>query len=182
MQDNFKISDIFDKNINFLIGSGASYGLLPTLALKILDAEGHSQTIESLSTHFDNSGKSGLKALLFMHYFLTCIKPAIEMNYDALVAPAQTNVLTNYTSFLGTILQMLKRRSGQQNKCNIFTTNYDGCLENAADSLLKRNSDDFILNDGTRGFLKLFLHAKNYDLCVQKTGILEKNIIGIPQI
>ena len=44
------INDIWQNNINFLIGSGASFGLFPTLATKI-----KSETIETLGKYFDDT-------------------------------------------------------------------------------------------------------------------------------
>ena len=52
MEDKIKITDIYDKNINFLIGAGASYGLFPTLALKIKDKQdGDEQSIMPVEGH-----------------------------------------------------------------------------------------------------------------------------------
>lgn len=39
-----RVSDVYNKNLNFLIGSGASSGLFPTLALGIKDDAGVAQT------------------------------------------------------------------------------------------------------------------------------------------
>lgn len=40
MSEFIKAEDIYDKNLNFLLGSGASFGLFPTLALQIVDETG----------------------------------------------------------------------------------------------------------------------------------------------
>lgn len=53
MSQKININDIYDKNINFLIGSGASYGLFPTLALNIKGNASEEETIETLTTHFE---------------------------------------------------------------------------------------------------------------------------------
>ncbi|VTO19416.1 Uncharacterised protein [Klebsiella variicola] len=63
--------DIYNKNINILIGSGASADLFPTLSLAIKNAEGRRETIETLATQFENSPEK--QTALFMHYYNTCI-------------------------------------------------------------------------------------------------------------
>ncbi|MEE4755023.1 hypothetical protein V2K79_23475 [Pseudomonas alliivorans] len=44
--------DIYNKNVNILIGSGASANLFPTLGLQIRDAQGNWETIETLSKKY----------------------------------------------------------------------------------------------------------------------------------
>jgi len=68
-------SDIYDKNLNFLIGSGASAGLLPTLELGLKDsATGSWHTLETLATHF--AGDDDVECLLFSYYVENVIAPA----------------------------------------------------------------------------------------------------------
>ena len=69
MEEFIKVEDIYDKNLNFLLGSGASYGLFPTLALKILDDEGKPHTVETLATSFGENDPRF--TLVFMHYYST---------------------------------------------------------------------------------------------------------------
>src|SRR5690554_7611757 len=75
-------SEIVDKNINFLIGSGASYGIAPTLELKIKQANGCPHTDETLGKHFEDQAKPGLMTLLLMHYYVECIKPILLFSYE----------------------------------------------------------------------------------------------------
>lgn len=53
MADAIKLGDIYDKNLNFLVGSGASVGLFPTLALRLRNDAGDAHTLESLATWFE---------------------------------------------------------------------------------------------------------------------------------
>ena len=47
-------ADIYEKNLNFLLGSGASYGLLPTLALRVKEkGSGKAHTVETLATKYE---------------------------------------------------------------------------------------------------------------------------------
>lgn len=183
MTDKLNISEIYDKNINFLIGSGASYGLFPTLALDIKDEWGESQTVETLATLFDQENKDSLYTLLFMHYYKECIEPVIQFNLeDVKENQHQKSVTYNYQRFLDTILTILQRRKNDDKTCNIFTTNYDGCFAYVADDMLRRGNIDFIVNDGARGFNKRYLQAKNFNSSVSQTGIFERHRTTIPQI
>lgn len=181
MAELIKVGDIYDKNLNFLLGSGASFGLFPTLALKILDHEGNPHTIETLATSFDENDPR--ITLVFMHYYTTCIKPVIEFNLNAAEAdPHKLEVIENYGAFLETVLQLLQRRKPMEKRCNVFTTNYDGCIAHTADTLFKRANVDFVLNDGARGFHRRFLQARNFNSFVCQTGIFERHTSGTPQI
>lgn len=181
MTEFIKPEDIYDKNLNFLLGSGASFGLFPTLELKMKDSEGMRYTIESLATSFDESDPKF--TLIFMHYYVTCIKPVIEFNLDVVKADAtKKTVVANYTTFVETTLQLLQKRKPMEKRCNVFTTNYDGCIAHIADSLFKRGNVDFVLNDGARGFHRRFLQAKNFNSFLCQSGVFERHTSGIPQI
>ena len=119
MNQKININDIYDKNINFLIGSGASYGLFPTLALNIKGTAGENQTIETLATLFDE--ESDEYALLFMHYYKECIEPAIIFDIETVGAePIKKAVIENYKKFIDTLLIILERRKSNEKSCNIF--------------------------------------------------------------
>lgn len=182
MSSKINISDIYDKNLNFLIGSGASFGLFPTLALKIKDKKGDAQTIESLATLFDKITNRTSYSLLFMHYYKSCIEPIIAFDLeDARADPVKMKVVKNYEVFITTILMMLQRRKNDK-KCNIFTTNYDGCFAHVVDEMLQRGNEDFIVNDGGRGFSKRYLQAKNFNSFLCQTGVFERHVSEVPQI
>jgi hypothetical protein len=83
---------------------------------------------------------------------------------------------------LATLLGLLDRRKDLNRKINIFTTNYDGCLAHTADSILMKGSHDFVVNDGTSGFHKKYLHSKNFSTFQCQTGIFERSNYGIPQL
>ena len=183
--NNISLNDIYDKNINFLIGSGASYGLFPTLAVDIKGNGGEWQSIETLATHFEQSGNEDAKTLLFMYYFNVCIKPVMEFDLqspDITSAPIKIEVINNYRKFLDTVLTVLQRKKEYERKCNIFTTNYDGCFSYIADEILKEGAIDFTVNDGARGFRRRYLQAKNYNSFICQTGIFDRHRADIPQV
>lgn len=182
MSKEIKISEIYDQNINFIFGSGASYGLLPTLALKLKD-QGVDQSIETLATKFDDDKNEDLLALLFMHYYRECIEPAMLLNEDDIDNDAQKKVFENYETFLQTLLLILsKRKSGLAKKCNIFTTNYDGCFTYVAEKLLQTSGFDFVMNDGSHGFKKRLLNSRNFNKKSMYTGVFDRHQQELVQI
>lgn len=178
-----KLEEIYDKNINLLIGSGASYGLFPTLAVNMKNGD-ISHTIETIATKIEQSNSAHelrLKALLFMHYYQTCIKPIAQLNLDTLKAP-ELAVIDNYDKFLKTILAIISKRRPSDKRCNLFTTNYDGCFALTADRLLKQGKTEFVINDGSRGFRTKYLQAKNFNSYLRQTGVFSIQHTDIPQI
>lgn len=172
--------DIYNKNVNILIGSGASADLFPTLGLQIKDALGNWETIETLSTKY--ALRPEKSAALFMHYYSTCIHPVQTFSPSAIATAEGLENLDNYEVFLRTLLGFLDRRKDVNRKINIFTTNYDGCLAHAADNLLVRGAHEFVVNDGTSGFYKKHLHAKNFNTFQCQTGVFERAAYGVPQL
>lgn len=183
MTDKINISEIYDKHINFLIGAGASYGLFPTLALAVKDIWDDSQTIETLATLFEQDGNRSLSTLLFMHYYKECIEPVMQFDLEETNKTDNKKAVTdNYKKFITTLLTILQHRKSNEKSCNIFTTNYDGCFAHVADDMLKQGNIDFIINDGTRGFKRRYLQAKNFNSSVSQTGVFERHRTTIPQI
>ncbi|MFM0609137.1 SIR2 family protein [Paraburkholderia sediminicola] len=172
--------DTYNKNINILIGSGASADLFPTLGLKIKGPKNEWETIETLATKFETW--TDKRTALFMHYYNTCIHPVQTFTPQAIKDPLSLENLKNYETFLTTLLGLLDRRKDLNRKINIFTTNYDGCLAYSADNILMNGSHDFVVNDGTSGFHKKHLHAKNFSTFQCQTGIFERTNYGIPQL
>lgn len=172
--------DVYNKNINILIGSGASADLFPTLALAVQDAHGSPETIETLATKFENFPE--LRTALFMHYYNTCIFPVQTFDPITVGSEKGKENLKNYGTFITTLLGLLDRRKDINRKINIFTTNYDGCLAYTADSILMNGAHDFMVNDGTHGFRTKHLHSKNFSTFQCQTGIFERSTHGIPQL
>lgn len=196
MSHSIPLNDIYQQKINFLIGSGASHGLFPTLWLPLKDSkdESKTETLETLATKFEHEGHKDHLTLLFMYYFKKVIEPAITFNPDDLLPndPCVTDfvsdeyikrkVLNNYETFIDSIVRLLQQKREFTKRCNIFTTNYDGCIPFVADHLFKKNSIDFVLNDGASGFLDKTLSAKNFSNYVCRAGVFGKNSTDIPQI
>lgn len=180
MFESIEPLDAYNKNINILIGSGASADLFPTLGLAVKNAEGDWETVETLATKYEN--RADRKTALFMHYYNTCIFPVQNFNPEDVATAKGTANLENYEIFLKTLLGLLDRRKDLNRKINIFTTNYDGCLAHSADNILMNGSHDFVVNDGTSGFHHRHLHAKNFNTFQCQTGIFERSNYGVPQL
>lgn len=173
------VHDVYDKNVNFLIGSGASFGLLPTLSLKIQDPFDGPWSLERLGAKFAKN-KDARLIPLFMHYYQSCIRPA-QLLEPTIFDPSGKAVLGNYIRLLETLVTMLLRRPQLDRRCNVFTTNYDGCIALAADEIMDR-SPEFILNDGTRGFKLRKLAVRNFNSFYSHTGVFDRHQASLPQI
>ncbi|WP_165871110.1 ATP-binding protein [Shewanella frigidimarina] len=75
MAPQFNLHQIYDHNLNFLLGAGASVGFLPTLSLEIKDGDGQNHTFETLAKHYEDNKE--MKTMLFMLYYRECIKPGL---------------------------------------------------------------------------------------------------------
>ena len=77
-------ADLYEKNINFLIGAGASAGLFPTLQLAIKDGDAKWATVETLATMFEASGQKRQKTALFAYYYRSVIEAVLRAKYETL--------------------------------------------------------------------------------------------------
>ncbi len=197
MEDKILLKDIHQQNLSFLIGSGASSGLFPTLWLPVKDSHnaGRNETIETLATKLENESKQSHLALLFMYYFQEIIKPVVEfkledidLNHTCFLDASrckcceQKVAIQNYDKFIESLILLLIEKNNFTRRCNLFTTNYDGCIPFAADRLLESGKYDFAINDGSRGFLNRTMSAKNFNSYICQTGVFGKNASDIPQI
>ena len=182
MNEAIPPSEVYDKDLNFLFGSGASSGLFPTLALAIQNDAGQPWSLEALGAQFENESDPRFIPL-FMHYYSACINPAQVFKIESVVGDSKREqVVKNYRSFLETVLQILQRRKALERRCNLFTTNHDGCFPLVADQILREGNVDFLLNDGARGFGRRYLQARNFNTFLCQTGIFERHQVSIPQI
>lgn len=176
------IEKIHGKNLNFLIGSGASVGSIPTLATDWIDTRGDGRklTIEELlllckeekSPEFDN-----LQDLIYYYYYCKILKKSFLENLEE----NDKAVLENYKKLLERILIFLQRESYQKpNRANIFTTNYDLFFERAADEI--SGKFEFFFNDGSSGNIRKKLSMKNYHKKIIHTGIFDNFDREIPVI
>lgn len=160
------------KNINFLIGSGASLPIFETLSLGV-----DKPTLEELLSSNDISEIN--KKAIYYFYFKNWIKPMKEFCYNSCT---QTEVLENYQKFIEKIIYIL-RTNGNENpkRANIFTTNYDLLFENTFEKILADTTNCYF-NDGSRGFINRTLKPQCYNLNISQMGYSDNYKREVPTI
>src|SRR5690349_15722955 len=114
MFESIEPLDAYNKNINLLLGSGASADLFPTLGLAIKNAKDELETVETLATRYENVLDK--KTALFMHYYNTCIFPVQTFNPAGVTSAKGKANIENYEVFLKTLLGLLDRRKDLNRK------------------------------------------------------------------
>src|SRR5699024_3873618 len=151
------------KQLNFLIGSGASMPAIPLMGnfKECNRKSGNEQLLEKVQAV---SGE-----LLLGGYS--------EENGKNI-----TTSLSNYESFLESIVYILSLSNSRQipKNANVFTTNYDLFIEKAIDYILKRYK--VVFNDGASGYFNRYLDSSNYNRTVSYKGLNDNYINEIPSI
>jgi hypothetical protein len=101
MADKFDLYDVYEQNLNFLFGAGASFGFLPTLALNIKDANGDGYTFETLAKELGKDKTDNLYTLLFMHYYKKCIYTGLPRLPKIPLPPPRVAVLDQICQLTG---------------------------------------------------------------------------------
>lgn len=169
--------EIYDKRINFLIGSGASFGALNTLSTEY--TKGDSQmSFEDIASALENDNKKDIARLMFSEkYCKDIIKPSYTMEYED-----ETIVLENYFKLLEYIFFLLSaKKVNDAKRCNIFTTNYDLFIEYAANKIIEEKKN-CVFNDGGNGFFKRYLQSKNFNRQMVDVGVFDNFVTDIPMI
>lgn len=151
------------KQLNFLIGSGASVPSIP-LMRNFKECNGKSANEQLLETVQKIS-----KELLLGNYS--------EKNAENISAS-----LDNYRYFLESIVYILSLSNSRQipKNANIFTTNYDLFIEKATDYILKKYK--VVFNDGASGYFDRYLDSSNFNRTVSYKGLNDNYINEIPSI
>lgn len=167
------IEKLYGKNINFLIGSGASFGVIPTLSTEIME-EDRNLSIEDILEK--NEGNLNIQNIVYSYYYNKILKPSFLTEIDN-----ENSVFNNYKMFLEEIIKFLQRENYQKEKrINIFTTNYDLFFEKVADELIGKY--EFFFNDGSSGNIKRKLSMKNFHKKIYHTGVFDNFNREIPII
>ena len=169
-----KSSNIYDKNINFLFGSGASASYIPTLHVR------NGKTYEDLLTDPDVKKDDVFINFILHSYYINVIektfcspKNPLPKNY--------TDTVKSYSNFLEELVLLLEKKgSNQIRRANIFTTNYDLFFETAADNILQKKTFNF--NDGALGFKKRKLNISNFHLTSWHQGTHDMYKHELPSI
>lgn len=172
-----EIKDVaISKQLNFLIGSGASFPAIP-----LMGQVGDKDTP-------DNIKNEKLIAIIkkVSSIILSEKTELINSISKLSISQKQLNdiniVRKQYQYFLESVINVLNSSNSRQTprSANIFTTNYDLFLETAADESLKNQR--FIFNDGASGYFTRTLDGSNYNKTVSYKGLNDNYINEIPSI
>lgn len=155
-------------NINFMIGSGASRPFLETLGdvevwLTLLAKEGPDLT---------DVQKKALKASIYKSYF----DKVIGRNLTKSPSDRYKNTIKQYASFLSTLNEILNRRGNRliPKQVNIFTTNIDTLIENAAEEV------GVEFNDGFKGSVNQIFDETNFRKSISKASLHFQSVAELP--
>lgn len=154
-------------NLNFLLGSGLSVPYLNTLSI-----------IEDWLTKCAGIKDDKIRLLiednLKMVYVEDVMKPCLEENRTANVE-ALNQVESSYKSFLRTWNYIVSRRGGLLGKqINLFTTNIDPFVEEAAEAL------GVEFNNGFKGILKPVFREESFNTSVSKLSSIYQKSSEVP--
>lgn len=177
------LNDLQGKNINFLIGAGASAGLIRTLDIPAL-GESFEYFYSSKKLNFEQQ-----KVLDFI-WFQLWIKDTL-VNHDTAIelykekngiSQPKLNVLINYYHFIDNLVEFLNLEGYDKPKrANIFTTNYDSIFELIFD-LISLNKRLIYFNDGSRGFFNRYISTENFNLNISHSAVTDSFQRNIPTI
>ena len=153
------------KQLNFLIGSGASAKSI------------------GLMRDFKDDVSSGKTANDFLTEKIKEVSiKLLDETYEFDEGHKISGNLEDYYEFIKVIIDVLNLSNSRQapKSANIFTTNYDLFLEKAVDRLLLNSR--FIFNDGAKGYFTRELDSSNYNQVVSYKGLNDNYISEIPSI
>ena len=151
------------KNINFLIGSGASASLYPTLSLGP-----DCPSFEDVVCHENISDET--KIFMYLYYFRKAIVSMAVGRKEFDEKYEKNKGYKQYKRFVELIYGFLERESNERPKrANIFSTNYDLLIERACDAFLMEHPLASF-NDGSRGAFIRYISNQNFYLNVTHSG------------
>ncbi|WP_226655866.1 SIR2 family protein [Pseudalkalibacillus hwajinpoensis] len=161
-------TQITEKNVNFLIGSGASVPYFPSLG-----------NIEKVLT--EREYNPSVRQLIYLHYFNQVIDKNLDLIDDSVQCEYQ--VTTKYRLFIRGLVNTLNYRNTRisPKRANVFTTNYDMFFERAID-YEQRGNPSLILNDGGNGYFLRTLSSENFHKTVSRNGAFDNYHKELPTI
>ena len=155
-------------NINFLIGSGASRPFLDTLG----GVEVWLTKLAQEGTDLSEVQKKALKASIYRAYF----DKAIGGNLSKTPTDSYQETIKQYVSFLATLNEILNRRGNRltPKQVNLFTTNIDTLIENAAEEV------GVEFNDGFKGSVNQVFDETNFRKSISKASLHFQSVAELP--
>lgn len=169
------LDEIEGKNIDFLIGAGASSEYISTLSI---GERGNEHSIEDLLT--DYNSQEDAQAFLKLLFFDSSVKRGLVSTDD--IPEGAKNTLESYKKLIENMLT-LSRHNGfkRPKRTNIFTTNYDTFFEAAFDDIAL-DHPLAVFNDGSRGFFTREVSYENYYFNVTHSGSIDTFRREIPSV
>ena len=173
------LKDIQGKNLNFLIGAGASVGLVNTLNLSELG-----ESFEDLYSdkELNSQQRTALDLIWFRSWIQDTLitKEKIKMILEK--NPNGQKTYDNYKKFVNELGDFLNREGYDRPKrANVFTTNYDSLFELAFDEV-SQDQRMIYFNDGSRGFLNRYISTENFNLNISHSAMSDNFQRNIPTI
>lgn len=177
--NNFFLDSIDGKNLNFLIGAGASSSSLKTISCNDENGSKNIPSIEDLFNKYENDDIAA--AFLKFIFFSMSVKNGLITAYTIQDADAK-ETLKNYEFFIKNIITLLNNTGFERPKrANIFTTNYDTFFELAFDQIAHTHPLAYF-NDGSRGFFTREVSYENYFFNISHSGSMDTYRREIPSI
>lgn len=177
LNKNF-LDSIDGKNLNFLIGAGASSSSLKTISHNDNGAK-NIPSIEDLFNKYENDDIAA--ALLKFIFFSMSVKNGLITAYT-IRDEGVIETLKNYKIFIKNIITLLNNTGFERPKrANIFTTNYDTFFELAFDQIAHMHPLAYF-NDGSRGFFTREVSYENYFFNISHSGSMDTYRREIPSI
>lgn len=153
------------KQLNFLIGSGAS-----------------AKSIGLMSSFKNNAVTDEIANKQLEEKVKDISQKILAKSYDFLEGTIIKENLEDYTRFLKSVIDVINLSNSRQTpkSVNLFTTNYDLYIEKAVDELF--GTSRFVFNDGANGYFKRVLESSNYNRVVSYKGLNDNYISEIPSI
>lgn len=155
-------------NINFMIGSGASIPLLETLG----DVEVWLTKLAQEGPGLNDVQKNALRASIYKAYF----DKAIGRNLTKKPDDCYKDTIGQYVAFLSTLNEILNRRGNRltPKQVNLFTTNVDMLIENAAEDV------GVEFNDGFKGSVNQIFDETNFRKSISKVSLHFQSVAELP--
>ncbi len=168
------------KQLNFLIGSGASaksIGLMRDFEKQALQELVITEKTDNNKQAIENKANYLLEAKVkdISQKLLTDVYEFDETENIA-------GNLADYSRFLKAVIDIINLSNSRQTpkSVNIFTTNYDLYIEKAVDEL--PSTSRFVFNDGAKGYFNRILESSNFNQVVSYKGLNDNYISEIPSI
>lgn len=163
------------KNINFLIGAGASAPMYPTLSF----GEKY-PTFEDIASHMKISKQA--KIFMYIYYFMNWLEPMSVSAQEFKNSFYDDPVFKKYKKLVKLFYDYMQCESNEKPKrINIFTTNYDLLFERAFDDFLFCNPLIYF-NDGSRGVFTKYVSNKNFYLNITHSGYNDNYRREVPTV